>query len=476
MLNQFGWVGIIGVNIGKKKMFTHIRMKNFKSWKDSGEVKLAPLTGFFGTNSSGKSSLLQMLLLLKQTAERSDIEERPALEVLFFGDGGSLVNLGDFREVIHGHKEEESLELAFGCELRDPHSIDFSVEDREPLELKIDNFTFKTVVKKEYRELIVQNVSYISFSDSWKIEWERELFDNRLPDGWQSINGTSAGRAEVQNCYGTPMPEKWRGPQVVWNRKFLRQISSVFENLFSQMYYLGPTRVHPQRYYHWEGTHPKKIDLWGNKAIDALLSAGVRKLKSSTKENGVLIETRISEWLQKIELAHSFQLIPTGSLEDKNYEVRIRKTANSAEVTLGDMGHGVSDLFPLLVHCYYVSEGSTLILEQPGIHLHPKAQAHLADLLIEVITERNLQILIESHSEHLLNRLQRRIAEEKISTDQTALYFCRNDKGVSTIERLAMDEFGNIANWPENFFGDEMGDLFAMTEAQRERQKKTEGE
>ena len=120
-------------------------------------------------------------------------------------------------------------------------------------------------------------------------------------------------------------------------------------------------------------------------------------------------------------------------------------------------------------------EGSTLILEQPGIHLHPKVQSQLADLLIEVITERNLQILVESHSEHLLNRLQRRIAEEKISVDKTALYFCRNDDGVSEIDRLDIDEFGNISNWPENFFGDEMEDLFARTEAQMEREKKAEG-
>ena len=116
-----------------------------------------------------------------------------------------------------------------------------------------------------------------------------------------------------------------------------------------------------------------------------------------------------------------------------------------------------------------------MILEQPGIHLHPKVQSQLADLLIEVVIERKLQILVESHSEHLLNRLQRRIAEEKISVDQTALYFCRNDDGVSNIEQLEMDEFGNIANWPQNFFGDEMGDLFAMTKAQRERQKRAEG-
>ena len=176
-----------------------------------------------------------------------------------------------------------------------------------------------------------------------------------------------------------------------------------------------------------------------------------------------------------MELAYSFRVIPTKSLDDQNYEVRIRKSANSVEVTLADMGYGLADVLPMLICFYYVDEGSTLILEQPGIHLHPKVQADLADLLIEVVNERNLQILVESHSEHLLTRLQRRIAEEKIRADQTALYFCSNDDGVSNIERLKMDELGNISNWPENFFGNEMGDLFAMTKAQSERQKRAEG-
>lgn len=99
------------------------------------------------------------------------------------------------------------------------------------------------------------------------------------------------------------------------------------------------------------------------------------------------------------------------------------------------------------------------------------AQADLADLLIEAITERNLQILIESHSEHFLTRLQRRIAEEKISANESALYFCENKNGVSSIKRLDIDESGNIKNWPENFFGKVMGDLFAMTDAQAKRMK-----
>ena len=430
-------------------MITHIRVKNFKSWKDSGEVKLAPLTGVFGTNSSGKSSLLQMLLLLKQTIG-SD-------EVIFFGDENSLINLGNFREVIHGHQLINELYLGISGELT------HSASDLFKIPIQFLRFAFDTIIREEKSTPIVEHIRYISLADGATTLWK---------NGRLSKDNRDLGMIDIQNCYGLPLQPSinFTGPT-----DSLPQFSSVFEELFSHVYYLGPTRVKPQRSYHWEGTHPKEIDIWGDKAIDALLSAGVRKLKSSTKENGVLIEERISEWLQKMELAHSFQLIPTGSLDNKNYEVRIQKSLNGAEVTLADMGHGVGDLFPLLVHCCYVPEGSTLILEQPGIHLHPKAQADLADLLIEVITERNLQILIESHSEHLLNRLQRRIAEERISADQTALYFCQNDEGVSTIDRLQMDEFGNITNWPPKFFGDEMGDLLAMTKAQRERQKKAEG-
>ena len=424
-------------------MIAHIRMKNFKSWKDSGEVELAPLTGFFGTNSSGKSSLLQMLLLLKQTVGSK--------EVLFFGDEGLLVNLGNFREVIHGHKEDALLELEFGCKIQSPFTIEFSVRDDGgyPVNhsLDIDSFIFEAAILWREEEFIVQKGCY-RFKDG---------------DEEQILEGDHS-----KKIYG----------ETYWSGSIMSpiiQFSSAFENLFSHVYSLGPTRVHPQRYYHWKTTHPKEIDLWGDKAVAALLSARVRQLTTAHKGKNVPIEERISTWLQKMELAHSFQIVPSGNLDDNNYEIRFQKSPNSAEVTLADMGHGVADLFPLLVHCCYVPEGSTLILEQPGIHLHPKAQADLADLLIEVITERNLQILVESHSEHLLNRLQRRVAEEKISVDKTALYFCRNDEDVSTIDKLKMDEFGNITNWPPNFFGDEMGDLFAMAEAQRERQKRAEG-
>lgn len=439
-------------------MITYIRMQNFKSWQDSGKVKLAPLTGFFGTNSSGKSNLLQMLLLLKQTSERSNSKE-----VIFFGGNTSLVNLGGFREVIHRHHLQSHLGLEFACKLTHPRSLYKIPEDGSPWQQTIDQFAFDSVIQVEDGKLVVKKLMYGDNPRGFaEIVWEEGnvSFPNQHRNKYE---------LELKNCYGVLSS----GPTEFV--KLLRKFSSAFEELFSHVYYLGPTRVHPQRHYHWERTHPKEIDMWGNKAVDALLSARVRQLTTAHNGKSVPIEERISKWLQNLELAYSFSLVPKGSLDDTNYEIRIRKTQNSAEVTLADMGHGIADLFPLLVHCCYVPEGSTLILEQPGIHLHPKAQANLADLLIEAITERNLQILIESHSEHLLNRLQRRIAEEKISVDKIALYFCRNEEGISKIDRLKMDEFGNITNWPPKFFGDEMGDLLAMTKAQRERQKKAEG-
>jgi predicted ATPase len=131
----------------------------------------------------------------------------------------------------------------------------------------------------------------------------------------------------------------------------------------------------------------------------------------------------------------------------------------------------VSQIVPVLANCATLPDGSTLLLEQPEIHLHPFAQAALADVLIDAIKNRNMQIIVESHSEHLLRRIQRRIARGVLAAEDTALYFCHLENGTSAIEELDVDSDGNIRNWPKDFFGDEMGELADMTGAAMERQK-----
>ena len=438
-------------------MLTHICMKNFKSWRDSGEVKLAPLTGFFGANSSGKSSLLQMLLLLKQTIGSE--------KVLFFGDENSLVNLGSFNEVIHRHNRDAQLELEFRGKLREPYTIDLSLEDRFPDE---------------------NNGRLLHFQHSAQCGRRRTAPSKFLLRFTSPVSGKWSGRLMVtekginfsmKRTWGTPMSKpatEYHGCTACsgneWNWRFLKEFSSVFETFFSDIYYLASTRAEPRRQTRWKGEHPIDVGKRGHDVISALLSARVIQQGQNEK--------RISAWLQQMKLAHAFSLESQGD-DGKDYEIRIRKNAESPAVTLVDMGYGLSQFLPVLVLCYHVPEGSTLILEQPGIHLHPMVQSQLADLLIEVVTERNLQVIVESHSEHLLVRLQRRIAEGTVGRDKIGLYFCSNDEaeGVSTLEPLKVDRVGNIRNWPENFFGDVMGDMFAITDAQaKQLQLQEEGD
>ena len=110
-------------------------------------------------------------------------------------------------------------------------------------------------------------------------------------------------------------------------------------------------------------------------------------------------------------------------------------------------------------------------MEQPEIHLHPSVQSGLADVFIDIYRKRNVQILVESHSEHLLRRLQRRIAEEEFSEHAVGLYFCSAEDGVSRLEALEVDPYGNIVNWPQDFFGDQFGEIAAMSEAALKRRQ-----
>jgi predicted ATPase len=149
--------------------------------------------------------------------------------------------------------------------------------------------------------------------------------------------------------------------------------------------------------------------------------------------------------------------------------VLVQQSQKSTWVPLTDVGFGVSQVLPVLTLCFAAPPGSTLILEQPEIHLHPKVQAGLADVFIDAIRTMNIQIIVESHSEHFLQRLLRRVAEDDFATDDAALYFCTNPGGGSTIERLNVDMFGAIRNWPPDFFGDPLGESIATADAAQRR-------
>lgn len=441
-------------------MITKLQIENFKSWRKTGALRFAPLTGFFGSNSSGKTSLLQLLLMLKQTVESPDRKQ-----VLNLGDERSLVSLGTFRDIIFEHDRKARLSWSLswtpGFQAEGPYKRLFR---GIPL-----GFESEILEEKDSGQLIVNRFRYHFGGDIGSY-----FAMERKPDGEDQYDLEVKGISKMQRVRGEPWdlpsPIKFYGfPDQVKARfqdsEILSDFELAFTELFSSLFYIGPLREYPKRHYTWAGTQPADTGYRGEKAVDALLAARQGDFKIS-------VEERVARWLHELGLVHAFS-IKALTEESNLYQVWVRRTPSSAEVLLTDVGFGVSQILPVLVLCYYAPEGSTLVLEQPEIHLHPSVQAGLADVFIDAIRTRGIQIVLESHSEYLVKRLLRRIAEEDagITNKDVALYFCKMNERESKIESLDVDPLGNIRNWPTDFFGNEMEDLAARTRAAMRRKQ-----
>jgi predicted ATPase len=443
-------------------------LQNFKSWRDTGPVRLAPLTGLFGTNSSGKTSLMQFLLMLKQTAESPDRNL-----VLELGDQRSLVELGTFSDVVYQHDLSKALQWRLAWHLPEPLAV-ADPGSRKAVSFQASDVEIEASVGWEKNgsagsgRPTVQAMAYRVDGADFGMRaiaghaGEYELFTTHKRFAFKRVKGRAWNLPQPAKCYG--FPDQVRG--YYQNAAFLSDFELAFERQAACIFYLGPLREYPKREYAWGGSQPSDMGRRGERVIEALLASRDQGIKYSLGK-GVKkksLEELVASWLKQLGLIDHFAVKPITS-GGKLFQVWVRRQPGAQEVLLTDVGFGVSQILPVIALCYYAPPGSVLLLEQPEIHLHPRVQAGLADVLIDAIKTRNIQIIVESHSEHLLRRLQRNIAEEKISPEGTALYFCEIDAGVSRLTELKVDMYGNIENWPDGFFGDEFAEIAAMQKA-----------
>jgi len=448
---------------------------NFKSWRATGDIELAPVTGFFGTNSSGKSSLLQLLLLMKQTTASAD--RRQVLNL--GGDDRSPASLGLIRDVVFNHDLERALRFRFEWRPPDPIRPPDPVRPSGSL-FSAEAVAFETVVAVRQDQLYVDRFEYRS--EDTRIDMVSSKAPRHRRDPEYQLNATVAGRENfltrvAGRAWPLPPPAKCYGfPDEVLayfqNSEFVGSFELELERQFGErVFYLGPLRSYPERQYTWQGSRPADVGRAGDRAIEALLASRLRGKTNARRVNSrgravrrISVEEHVAGWLKDLDLISSFD-VERISEDADIYRVLVRRSATSTPVLLTDVGFGVSQILPVLVLLAYVPAGSTVLLEQPEIHLHPAVQAGLADVILEAAQIRGVQVLVESHSEHLLKRLQRRVAEERAKAENIALYFCDHDGTASTIERLALNLLGEIDNWPTNFFGDPLGETGAIVTA-----------
>ena len=450
-------------------MITGLGLENFKAWRKLEKIRMAPLTGFFGANSSGKSSIIQFLLLLKQTINFADPQA-----VLYFGDErdtASFVELESYENIVFNHDLQRliSWTLDWKREFREadsPKTLHTELQansENYPIVNEID-YTYSNVVHRIVRDANTSEYKLLYRSDD---ETEEEI--PLEPDTVDYKSGWSP-----KKCYGFP-PSAYR----ISFQMFTRDIERLFESIF----YLGPMREFPRRHYRWDGSNPYDVGSRGERVVDAILTARrtaphiIPKFLQTSKRGEEppsfeyhTFEQRIAQWLKALNLIHDFKMEQIGG--SNLYQVLVQRTPKSVFVPLPDVGFGVSQILPVLVLCFYAPEHSTIILEHPELHLHPSVQMGLADVLIEAIQTRHIQIILESHSEHLLNRIQRRMAEASLTKEEVALYFCDMDEdGAAKMEELKLNEYGEISNYPPDFFGDRFGEA-ATTQLEALRRRR----
>lgn len=453
-------------------MLDTLRFTNFKSWTQA-DLPCARITGVFGTNSSGKTSLLQFLLLLKQTKDATD-------RALALDLNGDLIKLGTIHDAIHRH--DDSLQ------------IEWRVTFRLPKELVLDDPSGgkNAVVARGHRlslraRVDVHQMAPKSRRLSYTLGRLRFKLAGRDGDDKNfDLRARPAREGDVIDfAFVRTQGRPWRLPGPIksyafpdqartyyQNAGFLADLESAYEAALDRTFYLGPLREFPQRDYLWARSRPTDVGQRGQKAIEAILAATeageMRNLRPKMKR--LPFQEMIAHWLREMGLIDGFSVVEIAPGSNR-WQARVRTRAGGSEVLLTDVGFGVSQVLPVVTLLQYVPEGSTVILEQPEIHLHPLAQAGLADVIIQAATHRNVQVILESHSEHLLLRLQRRIAEAAVAATDVKLYFCDAPQGTSVLTPLDIDLYGNILNWPDRFMGDQFDETAAAEIARLRRMR-----
>ncbi|OQX12646.1 MAG: hypothetical protein BWK80_43560, partial [Desulfobacteraceae bacterium IS3] len=274
----------------------------------------------------------------------------------------------------------------------------------------------------------------------------------------------------------TSFPEE-KELYLIYRKYFQPAIEILEQELMYNIKYVGPLRAEPQRRYQ-EREIEKDVGSRGENTVLLLRKHWRKKvafvelpedesrvvswetLKTADMELGAAINEAL-RWMgmQKLEVKENSGVIRADfvalSHEDK-------------WVTIADVGFGVSQILPVLTTALLSDTDSLLIFEQPEIHLHPRAQARLAELMV-CLARTGRRMIIETHSDHLINRLRRISAEDMTNelADQVGIVFVQQnkDRDGAYIESLKLNEEGLIENWPPGFLAETAEDSRAIIKA-----------
>jgi len=259
-------------------MLRQLRIQNFKIWKDTGNIRMAPITLFFGANSSGKSSIGQFLMMLKQTVESPD---RKA--VFYPGGKNSAVQLGSYQEMVFHRNPDNKISFEYQWDFQDILKFKDPVSGQS---FAADTLSFKAEVglgDKDQHSLVMNYLKYQMI----------EKNESTAAIGMERKSGTKAEykvEAEKYSLKRKPGRVWYPGAPVRFygfpdevvayhqNADFVQELNLRHEKLFRLLCYLGPLRTKAERLYSWTGIDPESVGYAGENTVATILAARNRKI------------------------------------------------------------------------------------------------------------------------------------------------------------------------------------------------------
>lgn len=406
-------------------------IRGFKSHRDETTIAIRPLTLLCGSNSSGKTSVMQPLLLLKQTLEAP-------------GDPGTLLLEGP-------NVRFTSAEQLLWNHGRNPTDRSFSIR----LELSDHVFLECTYKEKPKKGFDIHQMTYEAQNEHfvWSPAMTAEALDRTIPRYLKDL------MEEVVKQEKSKLV--WR---IVKDRCFLAldfshsdrlklplllgsgvSPSSHFRPKLMDIIHLPGLRGNPRRTYAKTGAGPGFPGTFED-YVASLIAGWQESNLEKLREAGRLLS----------ELGLSWK-VQAKSLSDTQVELRVgrlpqsRRGGASDLISVADMGFGVSQALPVLVALIEARPGQVVYLEQPEIHLHPRAQRRLAWGLAKA-ARRGVRLVVETHSALLLREVQILVAQGELDPKLAMLHwFQRDPEGATIITSRELDERGAFGDWPADF-------------------------
>lgn len=416
--------------LSSHKGITQISVSGYKCIGSERTIEIRPLTILAGANSSGKSSAMQPLLLLKQTLEAG------------YDPGALLLNGPNVRFT--------SADQLLSHARRDGRADMFSVGIRVGTDKTVTTY-FMREPNKGFE--IHQMVSFSGGKSAiFRLGMPNDEITSILPAHLKSLTKViSEGRTRyewtvVRNRCFLDVALKIQGSMEGSPFAVGASPGAEAESSIRELIHLPGLRGNPERTYPVTAvgsTFPGPFENY---------AASVISQWQGNKNNGSLDDLNAD--LERLGLTWKVTAKP---IDDTQVELQVGRLTHAVRggawdlVNIADVGFGVSRTLPVLVALHAAKPGQLVYLEQPEIHLHPRAQSSMAEVLADV-AKRGIRVVAETHSSLLLVGIQTLVAEGKLPAESVILHwFKRREDGTTDVTSTNLDERGAFGEWPEDF-------------------------